>query len=186
VTDNTTAADWIDADLSAQDLAPYFLPADEELEERQIKALFLGWYFRWDPQNSFRIASAHGFKARAEGARVGHLNYVNIDDDFIAIHHHPKWHKYGITRTWDTLSIEIRMGRTTREQAIANLRAAGDETPWRDIERFCDYVGIAVPEYFEIVEGFRNPKIWTRRGDRWVIDGFLVDDFAWPADPAPT
>jgi hypothetical protein len=62
------------------------------------------------------------------------------------------------------------------------LRAAGDETPWRDIERFCDYVGITVPEYFEIVEGFRNPKIWTRRGDRWVIDGFLVDDFAWPAD----
>ncbi|HLF11508.1 MAG TPA: N-acetyl sugar amidotransferase [Gammaproteobacteria bacterium] len=182
VTDNTTAADWIDADLSAQDLAPYFLPADEELEGRQIKALFLGWYFRWDPQNSFRIASAHGFKARAEGARVGHLNYVNIDDDFIAIHHHPKWHKYGITRTWDTLSIEIRMGRMTREQAIANLRAAGDETPWRDIERFCDYVGITVPEYFEIVEGFRNPKIWTRRGDRWVIDGFLVDDFAWPAD----
>ena len=185
VTDNTAAADWISDGLTSEDLTPYFLPSDAELERKDITAIFLGWYFRWDPEQSFRIASAHGFRERDQGARVGHLNYVNIDDDLIAIHHHPKWHKYGITRTWDTLSVEIRMGRMTRDEAIDRIRAAGDETPWGDIGRFCDYIGISAAEYFRILEQFRNPEIWTRKGGRWVIEDFLIEDFDWPSDPDP-
>lgn len=185
VTDNTQAADWIGDGLTREDLAPYFLPPDEEIERKEITAIFLGWYFPWDPEQSFRIARAHGFRERAEGARVGHLNYVNIDDELIAIHHHPKWHKYGITRTWDTLSIEIRMGRMTRAEAIERIAAAGDETPWNDIGQFCAYVGMSPAEYFRVLEDFRNDEIWTRRNDRWVIDEFLVDDFDWPKDPDP-
>jgi len=183
VTDNTRAADWIDETLTEADLTPYFLPSDEQLAEHAVRAIFLGWYHRWDPQHSLELASRHGFRAREEGARVGHLNYVNIDDDLIAIHHHPKWHKYGITRTWDTLSIDIRMGRMTRDEAIARVAAAGDETPWDDIPRFCRYVGITAAEYFEIVERFRNRTIWTRRDSRWIIEGFLIPDYDWPADP---
>jgi len=185
VTDNTTASDWIGDGLSREDLAPYFLPDADELARKKITALFLGWYFRWDPQQSFRVASARGFRERTEGARVGHLNYVNIDDELIAIHHHPKWHKFGITRTWDTLSIEIRMGRMTRDEAIEHIKAAGDETPWSDIGRFCAYIGIDTEEYFRILEGFRNPAIWTRRNNRWEIENFLIDEFEWPSDPAP-
>jgi N-acetyl sugar amidotransferase len=183
VTDNTQAADWVDAELTEADLTPYFLPDDDELARGSIKAIFLGWYHRWDPQRSFELARAHGFEARVEGARVGHLNYVNIDDEMIAIHHHPKWHKYGITRTWDTLSIEIRMGRMTRDEAIARIAAVGDETPWHDIPRFCRYIGITGGEYFDTLERFRNDEIWRRRDGRWVIDDFLIRDYAWPADP---
>ena len=65
------------------------------------------------------------------------------------------------------------------------LRAMGDETPWDDIRQFCGYLGIEPREYFDIVEGFRNRDLWTRRDDRWQIDGFLVQDFPWPADPDP-
>jgi N-acetyl sugar amidotransferase len=186
VTADTLAEDWVGEELTREELAPYFLPTDQELEHNDIRALFLGWYFRWDPERSFRIASEHGFKARAEGARVGHVNYTNIDDELVAIHHHPKWHKYGITRTWDTLSLEIRMGRMTRNEAIERLRRAGDETPWHDIRIFCDYLGLEPAEYFRIVEQFRNPRLWTRRDGRWVIDGFLIEDFAWPEDSEPT
>lgn len=184
VTDNTTALDWVDAELTKRDLTAFFLPSDDELAERQIKVVFLGWYFPWDPENSYRIAKEHGFRARSEGARVGHLDYVNIDDDLIAIHHHAKWYKYGITRSWDTLSIEIRMGRLTREEAIETLKTLGDETPWDDIALFCQYLGIDVAEYFRILEGFRNHEIWSRHGGRWVIENFLIEDFAWQADPA--
>jgi N-acetyl sugar amidotransferase len=183
VTANTSAADWVDESLSAADLAAYSLPSDETLAAERIKAVFLGWYFPWDPEHSYRVASAHGFKARAEGARVGHLDYVNIDDELIAIHHHPKWHKFGITRSWDTLSIEIRMERLTRAEAIEMLRERGDETPWEDIELFCAYLGIEPAEYWRILEGFRNLDIWTRRDGRWVIEGFLLEDYDWPADP---
>jgi hypothetical protein len=183
VTNGTTVEDWYDEELTAERLKPLLLPSDAELAAGRIRVVFLGHYFRWDPEHSRAIASRHGFEARAAGARVGHYDFVNIDDDMIGVHHHPKWHKFGITRTWDTLSMEIRQGRMTRGEAIAFLYAKGDETPWEDIALFCDYLGIDQREYFSILERFRNPQLWTRRDDRWYIDNFLIPDFQWPADP---
>ena len=180
VTADTSASDWVDDDLRAEDLTPYLLPSQEELDASGLHVLFLGWFFPWDPVRSYELAKAHGFQERVEGAAVGHLNYVNIDDDFLSIHHHPKWHKFGITRTWDTLSMEIRMGRTTREEAIDHVRAVGDETPWADIPKFCEYIGIPQDDYFRILERFRNPNVWSRHGDRWVIPDFLIPDYEWP------
>jgi N-acetyl sugar amidotransferase len=183
VTGATTVEDWYDDHLRPEALAPLVLPSDQALAEKHVSALFLGHYFPWDPEHSRTIASRHGFEARAGGARVGHYDFVNIDDDMIGVHHHPKWHKFGITRTWDTLSMEIRAGRLRREEAVGFVRARGDETPWDDIALFCRYVGMSQPEYFEILERFRNLSLWTRRDGRWRIDDFLVDDFPWPADP---
>ena len=152
VTAGTSMADWVDDELSERDLAVYFLPSDDVLEAKGTRAIFLGWYFPWDPENSYRVARAKGFKARDEGARVGHLDYVNIDDDLIAIHHHAKWPKFGITRSWDTLSIEIRLGRLERDEAIRTIRRLGDETPSDDIRLFCDYLGMDTAEYFQVLE----------------------------------
>ena len=125
----------------------------------------------------------HGFEVRAEGPLVGHYDYANIDDDLLSIHQHAKWYKFGITRSWDTLSMEIRNGRLTRAAAVEELRRRGDETPWKAIAAFCDYVSISESDYFRTLERFRNPEIWSRRGDRWVIEDFLVPDFPWPEDP---
>ncbi len=182
VTDGTTAGDWVDDQMSAGDLASFYGPSEQELEDSDTSVIFLGWHTPWDPLNSKRIAEEHGFSARKEGARVGHYDFVNIDDDMLGVHHHAKWHKFGITRSWDTLSMEIRAGRMTRDQAIEQLRVSGDETPWDDIAVFCDYVGISLAEYHATLERFRNRDVWTRRDGRWVIDGFLVPDFEFPAD----
>jgi N-acetyl sugar amidotransferase len=183
VTAGTTAEDWIDEELTRQDLAPFFFPPAELLERKPIDVVFLGYYFPWDVENSREVASRHGFEGRSEGARVGAYDYANIDDDFIAVHHHPKWHKFGITRSWDNLAIEIRSGRLTRDAAVALLQKRGDETPWSDIRLFSAYLGISTGEYFRIVESFRNPEIWSRRGGKWVIEGFLIPNFPWPEDP---
>lgn len=183
VSAGTTVEDWIDADLPRERLAPLIRPSDAEIAASGVEVAFLGHYFPWDPEVSRRIATAHGFQARAEGPRVGHYDYVNIDDDLIAIHHHPKWHKFGITRSWDNLSVEIRNGRIQRDEAIAILRERGDETPWADIAKYCAYLRITEADYFATLERFRNRDLWSRRDGRWVIDGFLIPDFPWPEDP---
>jgi len=184
VTGGTAVEDWYDDQLTPDALAPLVLPSDETLAARDIRVVFLGYYHRWDPEHSRGLALRHGFRPRADGARVGHYDFVNIDDDMIGVHHHPKWHKFGITRTWDTLSMEIRFGRLSRHEATAFLQDRGDETPWDDIRVFCDYLRMPVADYFRVVERFRNLDLWTRRGHRWEIDGFLIPDFSWPADPA--
>lgn len=179
VTHGTTARDWVSSELSEDELAPYFGPADDELARRDVVAIFLGHYFPWDPQQSFAVARAHGFAVREEGPKTGYYNYADIDDDFISIHHHLKWYKFGFTRTFDNLSLEIRNGRFTREEAIRILRERGDETPHADIAKFCEFVGMDRQAFFEVSERFRDRSIWTRRDGRWAIEGFLVPDWTW-------
>jgi hypothetical protein len=179
VVQGTTAADWISDELSARDLAAYFGPTDAELEAAGVRALFLGMFFEWDPRKTFEVASAHGFKASDAGPRTGFYDYADIDDDFISIHHWLKWFKFGFTRVWDNLSLEIRNGRLTREQAIAAVAEMGDQTPHEDIRAFCEYVGIGEDRFFSIAETFRNGDVWTQRDGVWQIDDFLIPDWKW-------
>jgi len=179
VTHGTTAADWVDGSLTEKELTPYFGPTDAELEAAGVMAVFLGYYFQWDPQTAYRVACDHGFRDRSDGAKTGYYSYADIDDDFISIHHHMKWYKFGFTRLFDNLSLEIRNGRLTRDEAIRIIRATGDQTPHADIEKFCAFSGISKPRFFEIAETFRNRAIWENRDGVWSIRDFLVPNWNW-------
>jgi N-acetyl sugar amidotransferase len=175
VVHGTTAEDWVGDGLTRRDLTPYFGPSDEELRQKGIDALFLGWFFEWDPARTAAVAAEHGFESRAAGPRTGLYDYADIDDDFISIHHWMKWFKFGFTRTWDNLSLEIRNGRMTRDEAIAIVAERGDETPHEDIAKLCDWLGIERERFFAIAERFRNPEIWSDGR----IEGFLIPDWNW-------
>jgi N-acetyl sugar amidotransferase len=176
----TTAYDWIDEELTEKDLTPYFFPTDQELGEKGILAIFMGYYFPWDPTETHRIAMEHGFRGRSEGPRTGYYDFADVDDDFISIHHWMKWYKFGFTRLFDNLSLEIRNKRMTRKQALEIIRQKGDQTPYADIDKFCAFAGLSQKRFFKITERFRNPGVWQRRMDGvWAIPGFLIKDWKW-------
>ena len=179
VTHGTTARDWIGPDLSAKDLTPYFGPTAAELAAFRPKAIFLGYYLPWDVNLTRDVALAHGFRASADGAKTGLYDFADIDCDFISIHHYFKWLKFGFTRSFDNLSLEIRHGRLARDQALALLRARGDETPHADIAKLCAFLRITTEHFWQIAETFRNPAIWYRDGGVWRLRDFLLADWAW-------
>jgi len=145
-----------------------------------VLAVFMGYYFPWDPTETYRIAMEHGFRGRSEGPRTGYYDFADIDDDFISIHHWMKWYKFGFTRLFDNLSLEIRNKRMTREQSLEIIRQTGDQTPYSDIDKLCTFSGFSQKRFFEIAETFRNPLIWQRREDDvWTIPGFLIKDWNW-------
>lgn len=179
VTHGTRAPDWVDAELSAKDLAGYTCPTDSELDAAGVRAVFLGYYLPWDPQETFRVAREHGFEGDAQ-ARTGYYAYADIDDDFISLHHWVKWYKFGFTRLFDNLSLEIRNHRISRERAIAIVRETGDQTPHRDIDRFCAFTGMTPAAFHATAERFRNTQVWTRGADGvWRIPDFLIEDWNW-------
>lgn len=178
LTHGTTAADWIGGKLTRKGMTPYFGPSDSDLETAGVLAVFLGYYFPWDPEESLRVAKAHGFE-KGDAARTGYWDYADIDDDFISIHHWLKWYKFGFTRLFDNLSVDIRNGRITREQAVKIIRETGDQTPHGDIEKFCRFAGITTQEFFTICEKFRNPSVWKQEAGTWKIPDFIVEDWKW-------
>ena len=164
--------------LTSKALTPYFGPTESELASAGVQAVFLGYYCEWDPQKTAKVARQHGFESGSR-ARTGVYEFADLDDDFIAIHHYLKWYKFGFTRAFDNLSIEIRHGRITRDESIATLRARGDDAPREDIRKFCAFAGIEKARFYEIAEKFRNANVWTKRDGVWQIDGFLIPDWGW-------
>lgn len=182
VTHGTSADDWVSPNLNRKELAGYFGPTDAELDRSGVLAVFLGYYFPWDVEISLKCALEHGFEVRQQGPKTGLYNYADIDDDFISIHHYLKWYKFGFTRLFDNLSLEIRNGRMTRNEAIAILRRMGNQEPKEDIARLCEFLKIPVAHFYEIAETFRNHRVWTRKDGEWKIEGFLVNDWKWDED----
>jgi N-acetyl sugar amidotransferase len=179
VTHGTTAEDWVSETLTRKDLTPYFGPDAEALKQADVRAIFLGYYFAWDPEKVFEFSKQRGFCANPGGARVGLYDYADIDDDAMSVHHWFKWHKFGFTRLWDNLALENRNGRLSRDEAIRIVRETGDQTPHGDIAKLCEWLRIPVDRLFEIAESYRDPRIWNRRDGHWMIDGFLIDDWQW-------
>ncbi|MBP9864905.1 MAG: N-acetyl sugar amidotransferase [Candidatus Omnitrophica bacterium] len=175
----TNPLDWIGDGLTVEDMRVYRFPSDEELDSRPFQSIFLGHYFNWDPEESLRVASQNGFSSRAEGPRLGYYNYADIDCDFISVHHHFKWLKFGFTRLFDNLSLEIRNGRMSREKAVEIIRGRGEQRPHDDITRLCIFLKIPESRFIQIEESFRNHALWTRENDRWVIRNFLIQDWKW-------
>ena len=180
VTNGTTYLDWVDKELSEKDLAPYAWPNDKEQSSAGVRAVFLGHYFKWDPQYTYQVAKKFGFKS-ADKAKTGYYNFADIDDSFlITIHHWMKWYKFGFSRIWDNLSLEIRNGRMTRDEAILKIKSFGQELPKSEISYFCNYVNISEKEFFKIVSTFRNKKIWNKDAKGvWYIKNFLIKDWKW-------
>ena len=179
VTHGTTAEDWVSDDLTAQELTAYFGPNEAELKTKGVLAVFLGYYFPWDPETSLNAALAGGFQVRRAGPKTGYYNYADIDDDFISIHHWLKWYKFGFTRLFDNLSLEIRNGRMSRDEAVGILRQVGSQAPHDDIARLCEFLQISVDHFYKISETFRDHDVWSRRNDQWVIDDFMIPDWDW-------
>ncbi len=179
VTHGTIAKDWIDNELSEKDLTPYFGPNDSELSQNDLRAIFLGYYIKWDPELTKKVAMDNGFKIDKK-IRTGYYNYADIDDDFISIHHWMKWYKFGFTRLFDNLSLEIRNKRMTRENAINLIIDSKEMRPDEDIKSFCKFVGISELYFFKIAEKFRNHDIWKKKENgKWYIPNHLIHDWNW-------
>lgn len=166
---NTTAKDWVDKDLTEKELAPFTKFKTNKNNKFSPVSIFLGDYFKWDPLETYKVAKKFGFKQNKGKAKTGVYKYADIDDDLISIHHFLKIYKFGFSRDYDNLSLEIRNNRLSREQAISLIKKNSFKAPSKDIEKFCKLIGITKKEFFKKCEKFRNKKIWILKNNKWKL-----------------
>jgi N-acetyl sugar amidotransferase len=179
VTHNTKAKDWVSKNLPKIKMSSYFDYNEYGKNNFKPISIFLGYYFKWDPHKTYEISKKHGFKA-GNFARTGYYKFADIDDYFISIHHWLKLYKFGFTRLFDNLSLEIRNKRITRTKAIDIIKSVGLDPPEDDIKKFCKYCGISIKEFFRIAEKFRNRKIWKKnKKNKFFVENFIIDNWKW-------
>ncbi len=170
---------WANKNFKKRDLFPYSLPSSSRLNSSKIIEIFLGYFFEWSPKKVYNISKKFGFKS-AKIPKTGFYKFADIDDEFlITIHHFMKWYKFGFTREWDNLSIEIRNKKITRNKALNLIKRKGFKLPIKEINKFCDFIGIDKKEFFNIANLHRNKKIWSKKNTKWVIKNFLIKNWKW-------
>ncbi|WP_420549391.1 N-acetyl sugar amidotransferase [Curvivirga sp.] len=174
---STQAFDWIGLEgLTEKDLSAYAFPQNPNFE---VRSVFLGSFFKWNSFENTEIAKKYGFKYAKEDLKTGTWDFADIDCKFISLHHFLKWYKFGITRAFDNLSVQIRYGMTTRNEAIKTVTKMGLQRPDGDIEAFCEFQKLPVSWFMEVAESFRNKDIWKQEGGRWILPDFLVQEWDW-------
>ena len=179
VTNQTSVDDWIGkGGLTAADLAAYRLPPEEAFHDT-TRSIFLGSYVKWNSVENAELAARHGFSSGDGRARTGTWGFADIDCGFISLHHFLKWHKFGMTRAFDNLSVMIRYGIIERARAIQTLSETGLQVPGDDIAAFCRFVDEPEAWFWETANRFRNADVWSNQGGEWRIPGFLIEDWDW-------
>lgn len=176
VTQNAKINDFATNNMSKKELLSLF----PKYKNSNPKEVFLGSFFKWDPKQTFYFSKKIGFNEDIK-PRVGTYNFADIDDDFISIHHWIKWYKFGFTRDFDNLSIEIRSGRISRHNAIKVIKKNINSLPMSDIKKFCLTTGISLRTFFKIITKFRNKKIWfyDDKNKIWKIKNFIIENYDW-------
>lgn len=179
VTNGTFAEDWADENLPLEKLTSYRLPDEQLLNDAGIENLFLGMYQEWEPEDIAKKSQSIGFEW-AENPVLGLHPFVGVDCDFRVVHHFMKWYKFGVTKLWDNLAIEIREGRMTRDDAINYLRDNTEPIPMKEIGTFCTYLNISIERFFEIAEKHRNLDIWKKdENGSWYLPEFKKEFGFW-------
>ena len=80
-----------------------------------------------------------------------------------------KIYKFGFTRAFDNLSLEVRHGRLKRASAVKKANQDMKKIPKGDIKKFCNYIGISTNFFFRTCEKFRNKNIWSKVNGKWTL-----------------
>jgi N-acetyl sugar amidotransferase len=176
--------DMIDEDegIESRDLFWARYPSDDEIDEIGLRGIYIGNFFRWDPnQHAEKMRAEYGFELAEQPFERTYRRMSNLDDMHEnGIHDYMKFVKFGYGRASDHASKDIRLGYMSREEGIEMVRRYDHVKPRRDLDRWLDYVGVTEEEFDEIADSFRDPRVWRRdEAGNWVKDNI------WDATEEP-
>ncbi len=148
----------------------YMNPDKEELKNKNIKSIYLGYYHWWDGYKHLGVAKEFGFQPRRAGPLSGNiLDYDNIDEKLCEIHIWFKFLKFGFWRPTDQCCYHIWNARMSRAEAVEHVRAKQYEFPKEYLAEFLDYHQVTEAQFRDCEERWRNHNIWHKVQGQWRL-----------------
>ena len=154
--------------LSEKDLLWAKYPTDEEILNVGVRGIFIGNYFKWDPNwHADMIQKKYGWKKSKTKFERTYRDFSNLDDRYEnGVHDLLKFIKFGYGRCSDHASKDIRTGYITRDEGI-NLVKKYDHIVSKDLYHWLDYVDMKEQDFWQIADTFRDPKVWWIEKNKW-------------------
>lgn len=158
--------------FSDNDLLPYMPLRSHEIQNKgqDFRVEYLGWYVKWDPQETYYYAVENcGFEACEERTEGTYGKYSSLDDKIDGLHYFTSYIKFMVGRTRYDASQEIRNGHLTREEGIALLKKFEGEFPKMYHKEILDYMGITEEYFWERTDKARSPHLWEKVNGEWRL-----------------
>jgi N-acetyl sugar amidotransferase len=161
-------------ELGEKDLIWLQMPSDQETDEAGTIGIYIGNFFRWDPNEHTRLmVERYDFELAREPFERTYRTISNLDDMHEnGVHDYLKFIKFGYGRATDHASKDIRSGYMSREKGVQIVRKMDHVKP-RDLARWLEYAGMTEEEFDRTADTFRDPRVW------WIHEGTWYKDNLW-------
>ena len=148
------------------------MPSDEDFSKSNLKGVYLGNYFPWDANKQTKtIIERYDWESSREPFERTYRRISNLDDMHEnGIHDYMIWIKFGYGRCSDHASKDIRLGYMTRQEGVEMVKKYDHVKPYRDLNRWLEYVDMSEFEFDKIADSFRDPRVWWIHNRRWWKD----------------
>ena len=138
--------------------------------DKTTEAHFMSYYFPWDSTTNLKTAKRYGFISLEEPFEGTFRKYHGIDEKIHRIHQYLKLMKFGYGRATDHACEEIRNGRITKEKAKQLVKKFEyKEISNEFLEDFANFIGWDIKKCSEVIEKFRNMKIWRKTDNGYSL-----------------
>jgi N-acetyl sugar amidotransferase len=145
--------------IRREDMADYMMPAGVD----HIQAHFLGAYYPWDSHRNAKAAVAAGMRVEKPSA-YSWWSAENLDNAQTGIHDYFGFLKFGYNRLCAQISVDIRYGMISREEAVDIVRESDWQFP--DVyggirfDRVLDHIGMPLSEFTQCVWQYANMDLF--------------------------
>lgn len=154
--------------LVEKDLLWLKYPEDSEILKVGVRGVYLGNYFKWDPNLQTQLVSKkYGWTGSNKPFERTYRTMSNLDDRYEnGVHDLLKFIKLGYGRASDHASKDIRLGYMSREDGIEMVRKY-DHVVSSDLYHWLSYVDMSEEEFWKTADTFRSPQVWWIENNKW-------------------
>jgi len=166
--------DMVEHGLKEKDMIWAKYPSDEEILEVGVRGIYIGNFFKWDPNKQTELVmEKYDWKPAEKPFERTYRTMSNLDDRYEnGIHDLMKFIKFGYGRASDHASKDIRTGYMTRDEGVEMVKKY-DAVVSSDLYYWLEYVDMSEDEFWSIADTFRDPRVW------WIEDGKWYKDNIW-------
>lgn len=168
--------EFLEGRVDRRDLWMFDYPKRKDLMRLKVRSICLGNYIEWDTKANVELIKRElGWKGQQVEGVPPEYDYEKIECTFQGMRDFSKFVKRGYGRANHLLSIDIRNGRKTREEALEIEQQYDGKRP-ASMDWFLDIIKLSEQEYYDILE---PQTVFPWKFDPTKIEnGPVMPDFA--------
>ncbi|MEZ5751841.1 MAG: N-acetyl sugar amidotransferase [Paracoccaceae bacterium] len=166
--------EFLQGRVEMRDLWMFNYPKRKDLMRLKVRSICLGNYIKWDTRANVELIGRElGWYGHEVEGVPPEYHYEKVECTFQGMRDYSKFVKRGYGRTNHLMSIDIRHGRKTREEAL-RIEAQYDGKRPASMDWFLEILGLSEDDYYDYL---RSHQVHP-----WVFDKDKVEDGPVPYD----